>query len=82
MGRCGDAAVGNAGIRSAHDRGQKLGIEQAGRPTDAARDELLRKIEAYAMLGFDELGLSFPWRTPEEFVERLEWSARALSLQG
>jgi probable F420-dependent oxidoreductase len=51
-----------------------------GRPAQAAPQsrslvETLETVEVYRAAGVGELGLSFPWRSSAEYLERLEWFA-------
>ena len=39
------------------------------------REEVLDVIGEYVAAGVTEVGLSFPWTTASQFVERLEWFA-------
>ncbi len=70
----GGEQVVAAGSRAHHPTGLKL---HAGPPLtlNEGRDDLLRQLETYQAVGFNEFRVYFPWRTGEEYVERLEWLA-------
>jgi probable F420-dependent oxidoreductase len=50
-------------------------LEAAAGSGGNALRQVLDLVRQYAAAGVNELGLSFPWATGSEFIERLEWHA-------
>jgi probable F420-dependent oxidoreductase len=65
---------GSAAIRQAGAHAPGTPEAAAGRGQNA-REEVLECIGQYVAAGVNEIGLSFPWTTAQQFVDRLEWFA-------
>jgi alkanesulfonate monooxygenase SsuD/methylene tetrahydromethanopterin reductase-like flavin-dependent oxidoreductase (luciferase family) len=67
---------GNEAVQRA--AGHQATHPQAQPKPAGSQEAILETIDAYRAAGVTELGLSFPWRSATEYVERLEWFANQI----